>query len=517
MLRRFAPVRLRGRDRVRPVAAPGVRPAHPSVRRTGRRAAVSLAASLAVLLAAATAEAQTRPRPADEPASAGATFVTPFPAGDVYRLQLYGDSLAEGLTAALADVMAGEQRVAVQRKHRPIGALIRNEWEDDIRADEAPSRETVHIAVIMLGLSDRQIIRPASGGRPLSIGSDEWREEYGRRLDRLITSLKKRNIAVYVVGQAVLRQPAANAQAEMLSEIMRQRATANGARFIDIHETFQDDGGGFTQFAPDLTGNRVKMRDGDGVTFTFVGYRHLAHFVQKEIKRDVDQAVSDRAIPLAGDEAEQRRVNPAKAAGPTAASAPTGWKGAVTFAGQARPAVVSQVPVAPSGDQSGDQKADNGRISVRVVGASGREETVAIDIVRPAIPAAVIALVTRRETGPEKPAQPGEPVVEDIGGGLTVVNSVSSLGEGGTGRRRQAPQQTAFQTVLLKGERLKPKPGRADDFAWPRNDAVVPEPARPQPAAAPAGRANVQPGPAAPSNVPRPPSTGQPAPRPPLR
>ena len=132
-----------------------------------------------------------------------------------------------------------------------------------------------------------------------------------------------------------------------------------------------------------------------------------------------------------------------------------------------------------------------------------------LDILRPAIPAAVIALVTRREAAAERTAQPGEAVVEEVGGGLTVVNSVSQLGDGtqapGQGRRRQSPTLSPFYTVLVKGERLTPRPGRADDFAWPRSGAAlapeaVPAAPAPAPAAGPIagpGQPNVRPGPAA--------------------
>lgn len=432
--------------------------------------------------------------------------LTPFPESDVYKVQVYGDAFAEGLNAGLAEVLASSPRVQVQRKHRPFGALIRSDWEEDIKSEEA-SKETVHIGVLMLGLADRQIIRPQGGGRALSIGSDDWRDEYGRRVDRVLAGLRKRGIFVYMVGQPVLRNSTANSQAEMINEVMRQRASASGVRFIDIYDQFQDDGGGFTQFGPDVTGNRVKLRDGDGVTFTQVGYKELALLVEKELRRDIDQAAVDRTVPLAGDETEQRRVNPARQA--AAGGTPSNWKGSVTIGGQPKSAAQPQVPVAPaSADSSGDQKADNGRVTVKTMTANGREETTTIEIVRPAIPAAVIALVTRRESSVDKLAQPGEPVVEEIGGGLTIVNSVSALGDGlsSTGRRRTATAQSPFYTVLVKGERPTPRAGRADDFSWPRQDDVAP----PEPAAAPSagaaartvpgnGQPNVRPGPGAPA------------------
>jgi uncharacterized protein len=458
--------------------------------------ALALAAVWAVDPVPATAQST-----GGEPAATG---LTPFPESDVYKLQVYGDGFAEGLTVGIADVLSGTTRVQVQKKHKPIGSLVRVDWEEDIKLEEA-SKEVVHIGVLMFGLSDRQVIRPAPGAKPFSIGSDEWREEYGRRVDRVLKGLKKRGMVIYMVGQPVLRNSNANTQAEMINEIMRQRATANGVKFIDIFDQFQDDGGGFTQFGPDVTGNRVKLRDGDGVTFTGIGYKQLAFSIEKDVRRDIEQAAVDRTVPLAGDEAEQRRVNPAKQAVAGGAGA---WKGSVTIGGQTKSAVQPQVPVAPTaGDGSGDQKSDNGRVTVKTIAANGREETATIEILRPAIPAAVIALVTRRESGVDKSAQPGEAVVEEIGGGLTVVNSVSVLGDGtaSANRRKASPTQSPFYTVLVKGERPAVRAGRADDFSWPRQDAIAP--AEPAPATAGPrvvpgpGQPSVRPGPAAAPSV----------------
>ena len=39
------------------------------------------------------------------------------------------------------------------------------------------------------------------------------------------------------------------------------------------------------------------LREQDGVHFTTAGYRKLAHFVERELKRDIAQARQDRAVP----------------------------------------------------------------------------------------------------------------------------------------------------------------------------------------------------------------------------
>jgi uncharacterized protein len=439
-----------------------------STRAPRRLVATAWLVGVGLLTASQVATAQ-QARPNDE--AGGSAVVTPLPEADTYRVQIFGDAFAEGLAPAIADVLANEQRLQINRKHRPIGALIRPEWEEDIKGEEA-SRETVHIAILMTGLFDKQAIKTSPTAKALAIGSDEWKDEYARRFERLVRAIKKRNTALYVIGQPILRNTTQSGQAEILSDLMRQRAAANGAKFIDIHEAFQDDSGGFSQFGPDISGNRVKLREGDGIMFTALGQRKLANLIERDLKRDVEQAASDRAIPLAGDEAEQKRLNPAKAAGGATIA---GWKGSVVVG--AKTATPSSIPLAPGGVEGGDQKVDNGRVTLRSVSATGREETVTIEIVRPAIPAAVIALLTRRDAGSDRGGQPGEGVVEDVGGGLTVVNSVSSLGESAgqqSGAKRKSPAtQTAYYRVVVKGEYIAPKIGRADDFTWPRPEPVA--------------------------------------------
>jgi hypothetical protein len=213
------------------------------------------------------------------------------------------------------------------------------------------------------------------------------------------------------------------------------------------------------------------VRAVDGVLFTAAGFRKLAHFVEREIKRDLAQARSDRAIPLAGAEAEQKRIAAQRPRPDQDAS----WKSTVQAtkeakdvkAGQPKSAsAVAPVQPPPAVDLPGEQKADNGRISLKTIVAGGREETVTIELPRPPIPAAVIQLMTRKDTG-DRPSQMGDVLADDVGGGLVVLSSVTPATTGGA--RRASPGQPYYQ-VWIKGERLPPRPGRADDFSWPRTD-----------------------------------------------
>jgi uncharacterized protein len=404
--------------------------------------------------------------------AAGTSYVNPFPPGDVYKLQAYGDAFAEGLLSGLSESLAGDTRLQLQRRHRAISGIARYDFDDEVRTEEAPGREAMHIGVIMIGYGDRISIRNPTTGRRIGIESEEWREEYGRRVDRLIKALKRQGIALYWIGLPILRRSDANDDAQMINNIVREKAYLNGIKFIDVQAQFADEAGNYAAYGPDLTGKSRLLRENDGILFTPAGYRKLAHFVEQEIKRDLTQARNERAIPLAGTEAEQKRI-----ASQRPRSAPEGdggWKGTVNAVKEAKAGgqPKSQGPTQPVQTQPDpEQKAENGRITLKSIGANGREESVTLDIPRPAIPSAVIALMTRKESS-DRASQMGDVVADDVGGGLVVLSSITPSGSGPGGvARRMAPSQTPYYQVLVKGERAVPKPGRADDFSWPRADA----------------------------------------------
>jgi hypothetical protein len=236
---------------------------------------------------------------------------------------------------------------------------------------------------------------------------------------------------------------------------------------IDVFASTANQDGRYDAYGPDISGANRLLRQGDGITFTPAGNRKLAHFVERELKRDIVQARAQRSIPLAGGEAEQRLIRPQRAAPPPPATAratktPAAGSKAGSGSGSSGPAPAR--PAAPPSE--GDLKADNGRVTLADSGGGGRQENVTIDLPRPTIPASLMALLARRAAS-DRASQPGDVLTRDIPGGLTLSRTISSAATPGTLQRRALPSQTPFFRVLVKGERLEPKPGRADDIAWP--------------------------------------------------
>ncbi len=115
-------------------------------------------------------------------------------------------------------------------------------------------------------------------------------------------------------------------------------------------------------------------------------------------------------------------------------------------------------------------------------GTDGTEQIVTVEIVRPAIPASVVALVTRKQSD-DKAAQMGDVLVDQIPGGLTVMSSIVPPRGSDGSRRRLSPTQSPYFRVFEQGERMPSKPGRADDFTWPRPQTTAEVHSEPPPMA----------------------------------
>jgi hypothetical protein len=437
---------------------------------------LSWVALLAAALVVATAAAVSA-RAADD--DQGGTFLTPFPENDVYRLTVFGDNFADGLLSGLMSAFGSDVRLNIQRQVTPFSGIAGPDFEARVaQLEQTIGAQPLNIAIVMVGEDDRVSIKNADGRR-LPVASDEWIAEYTRRVDRLMRAFKRKNAGVYWVGLPTLARVDANEQVQRMNDVIRERAYLNGYKYVDAYQGFTDENGSYSAYGPDLDGAIRLLRLRDGVNFTDAGNRKLAHFVEKELRSDLNQAKSNRNVPLLGSEAEQAKVNPDNAvktpapSSPVAASADSQALKAPIVRGQK----VDGTPSSSASNASGEQKADNGKIVLKIVGPNGRAETQTIDILRPAIPASVVALMARREGS----GQRGDLLVDQIAGGLTLMSSITP--SGGKERGRLSPTQAPYFRLLVKGERLQPKAGRADDLTWPpkrdtTSDAKSGEPPR---------------------------------------
>lgn len=428
-----------------PAYPEGRRAAIGAIRQAGILAVLALFCAAAALPAGAQSPVQTR--------QFSRSYVTPFPEGDRYRLYVFGDSLGDGVWAGLYRAFKPDGNVDIVKKSRVSTGFVRTDYFDWNKALSGVLKtEKVHIAVVMVGANDVQSIRTRKGW--LKAGTEEWRDAYAERIDAFIKRLKESHVAVYWVGLPIMRSDSFNQTMQVMNEVFRERAFINGAKFIDTWNGFADQFGRYSAFGPDLSGQIRRLRAEDGVHFTIKGYRKLAHFVEREIRRDLRIAKAERNIPLAGDEAEQARAMPRDATPPRALP-------------EASPSEAKQKPARQTALPEPRKKKPATKLPAPPAEAkplfTKTDKTVAgVRIVRPAISTSALAAV-----GPGY-APEGETIANDIGDGLTALASVSPINDPSLSSPQRLPlTQRPYYRVLIKGEQLKPKAGRADDFSWP--------------------------------------------------
>lgn len=373
------------------------------------------------------------------------SYINPFPNGDRYRVVVLGDSLGEGLWSGLYRTFQDDPTIEFIQKSKPSTGFSRTDtfdWNNEL--DQLLKNDSFQIAVVMFG-AEAQPVR--SGKEWLKVGSEGWREIYGQRVETFIKKLRAANVAVYWVGLPIMRSPGQSADAEAMNDLFREKAFINGAKFIDTWNGFIDESGRYSAYGPDMTGQVKRLRADDGVHFTARGYVKLAHFVEKDLRRDLNLAKIERNIPLAGTEEEQARVmgrpvvpgrsDPEPAPAPAAAPAVPGE---------------ATAEAAPPPQNPQLQESNVGEVSV----------------VRPAMDQAMqtaqsLAPQTQAAAVPEV-----EMITSELPTGLTAVATLSAVTDFSFNSRPRLPlHQRPYYKVLIRGEQLKPKAGRADDFSWP--------------------------------------------------
>jgi uncharacterized protein len=273
-----------------------------------------------------------------------------------------GDANADWLAYGLEDALSEKPEIGVVRKHRTDSGLIRYDARRDVEwpqmAREIIAAEKPKFIVMMIGNNDRQTIRekapavvavtrpgapkaaapPAQPGAPAAAApaapvdpekqpaeqpeaaelpanltpeqartasygpwefhTEKWELAYIRRIDATIAALKSAGVPVIWVGLPSQRGPKASADSSYLNELYRSRAEKAGIVYVDIWDGFVDEAGRYSPQGPDYEGQIRRLRTGDGVYFTKFGARKLAHYVEREIQRTINNRGMSVALPV---------------------------------------------------------------------------------------------------------------------------------------------------------------------------------------------------------------------------
>jgi hypothetical protein len=205
-----------------------------------------------------------------------------------YFVTVLGDSLGQLLGQGLTEAFADRPEVAISRKGHESSGLVRDDFYDWPKAvhDLLASGEKIDMAVIMIGSNDHQPMR--LGNATYEAGSPKWIEIYTARIAEIARAFHEKNIPLVWVGLPAVKSERLAEAFLTFNDFYKEQAEKAGATYVDIWEAFEDDHGQYDPFGPDVNGQTVRIRTADGVNFTKAGARKLAHFVEADIRRNLD-------------------------------------------------------------------------------------------------------------------------------------------------------------------------------------------------------------------------------------
>ena len=327
-----------------------------------------------------------------------------------HHVVVLGDSLASLLADGLDDALNDRPDVAVISRAKADSGLVRSDFHDwaKVATEILAGDQKITVGIMLVGLNDRQALR--DGETVLEPGSPRWLELYRDRIDAVAAAFAAKRVPLIWVGAPPVQNGRLSVDLVTFNELYRQRVERAGGQYVDLWNAFVDSENRYTAMGPDVSGQTLRLRLGDGIHFTDAGARKAAHFVDVLIRRLIETSPAPGVV--------------------------------------APPGVIA-LPVSPETGAPSDPELRDGGIERM------------IDQMVTSLPGAIglsAALLARPAAGPILPLTGQVPTGEQ-----TLLASIAEA----RGRGEAALQ---LDRIFGEGVAAEPRAGRLDDARWPRRN-----------------------------------------------
>lgn len=215
-----------------------------------------------------------------------------------HHLLVMGDSLAHLLAGGLEEALEDRPDLAVLARAKADSGLVRSDFYDwpRVAADLLAGDQKISLGVMMIGLNDRQAIREGETvHEPLS---PRWLELYRERIAAVTQVFAAKRVPLIWVGAPPVQNGRLSADFVTFNEQYRQQAERAGGQYVDLWGAFVDSESRYTAMGPDVSGQTMRLRLGDGIHFTTAGARKAAHFVDLLVRRMFEPGTQGSVIAL---------------------------------------------------------------------------------------------------------------------------------------------------------------------------------------------------------------------------
>lgn len=192
------------------------------------------------------------------------------------RVAVFGDSLAVDLARALERLYADNPEISVSEQAVGSSGFVRDDFFDwNAAIEDEVIADSFDVAVVAIGINDRQAL---NGAEALS---DPWRSAYRDRIDAFLADIRVAGKEVIWLELPPMEQPSYGAAMAQISSIHKAAVNAAGGAWVETYDRYLGEDGGYSADGPDLNGNIVDMRKGDGIHFSAAGADKLAFYIDR--------------------------------------------------------------------------------------------------------------------------------------------------------------------------------------------------------------------------------------------
>lgn len=260
---------------------------------------------------------------------------------DARVVLVIGDFLAGGLSEGLETVFADIPRVKIIERASGSSGFVRDDYHDwPQQAVELIEAEKPAVILVMLGANDRQQMKVGDTREPPR--SENWTKEYTARTQALAKAIAASKVPFLWVGLPAFKSPRMSTDMLAFNDIYRASAEAAGAEYVDIWDGFVDETGAYVTTGPDINGQPVRLRAGDGINLTKAGKRKVAFYVEKPLNKLLGNAATPGLATFAPAGLPELIVLPPVDTGPIVRTVPVSLKdpaldGGLELLGAAKP------------------------------------------------------------------------------------------------------------------------------------------------------------------------------------
>ena len=212
------------------------------------------------------------------------------------RFLIIGDSLVAvggGLGETLERNLLKFNNTEIYRLGRVSSGLCRPDYFDwPLTTQSLISSYSPDLAIVVLGLNDAQAITSPNGRiivSYLKFGTKKWKEEYKKRVVRVLEILNKKVKSIFWVGLPITRSYRFSEKLKILNSVYKETCQiSENCHFIPIWQISADKNGNYTAYFLAKNGKPKLARTGDGIHFTYFGGDIISQEIIRNIKRFIN-------------------------------------------------------------------------------------------------------------------------------------------------------------------------------------------------------------------------------------